>query len=146
MALWEFTNLNKYGNSRTRIVHTKGGLGVSKGFGNVVFAKRFKYTHTHPYMPPTLYTSRDGTTYLMPDWKPVHEKTTLNDIEWVKPKPKNIPKTEVIQHEFKSSSSNKVYITKEYKKADGTITYSCNCFGAVRAKDNKCTHIKSLQK
>lgn len=146
MALWEFTNLNKHGNLRTRIIHTEGGLGVSRGFGRFVFAKRFKYTYKHPYMPPTLYTSRDGTTYLMPDWKPVHGKTTLNDIEWVKPKPKNIPKTEVKEHKFTSSSSDKVYITKEYKKPDGSITYSCNCPGSWRATNKTCKHILSLKK
>ena len=43
MALWEFTNLNKHGNFRTRIIHTEGALNLpGGGLGKMVFVKRFK--------------------------------------------------------------------------------------------------------
>ena len=33
MALWQFTNFNKYGNPRTRIIHRPDGEGFSHGPG-----------------------------------------------------------------------------------------------------------------
>jgi len=142
MALWEFSNLNKHGNFRTRIIYTKGGLGIpGKGLGPMIFANRFKYQHKHPFMAPTLL-KKDNKTYLMPYWKEVIEGTTLNDIEWFKPKTK---RAEVIEHKFKSSSSNTVYITKEYISVDGSRKFTCNCPGTWRAKDRRCKHIKSLE-
>jgi len=31
--LWKFTNTNKYGNLRSRIVYAEGALKVGRGFG-----------------------------------------------------------------------------------------------------------------
>ena len=46
MALWEFKNLNKHGNFRTRIIHTKSALSIpGSGFGPSVIARRFKYKY-----------------------------------------------------------------------------------------------------
>jgi hypothetical protein len=143
MALWKFTNLNKHGNYKTRIIYTKGTLSIpGDGLGKVIFANRFKYKYEHPLIPPMIWKN-NGKTYLMPLWKEVVEGTTLNDIEWVKPKAK---KAEIIQHKFESSSSDKVYITKEYIEIDGSRKYSCNCPGVWRSKDRKCKHIKSIEK
>ena len=84
----------------------------------------------------------NGKTYLMPMWQEVVNGTTVNDINWIKPKVKT-EKKEVIKHKFLSSKGDKEYITKEIKTNEGT-TYTCNCPGYYRAKDRKCKHIKSL--
>ena len=44
MALLEFTNLNKHGNLRTRIIHSKGAFGFNpKGLGSFTHINLFKY-------------------------------------------------------------------------------------------------------
>ena len=139
MALWEFKNLNKYGNYRTRIIHTKGALSIpGKGFGPSVIARRFKYKYEHPVMPPTIL-ELNGKTYLMPLWKEVVEGTTVEDIEWVKPQPK-IKKQPVIKS-FTSGSSDRVYETKYYPESG---KYYCSCPGAWRSFGN-CKHIKQMK-
>jgi len=142
MALWEFTNLNKHSNFRTRIIHTKGSLSLpTKGLGGVIFANRFKYEYKNPLFPPSLLVL-NNQKYIMPGWDPVIMETTLNDIDWVKPK---IKKIEIKTHKFNSSSNDKIYITKEIIKTDGTKEFKCNCFGSIRAKNGECKHIKSLK-
>ena len=143
MALWEFTNLNKHGNYRTRIIHTKGALSVpGNGFGPSVMANRFKYKYEHPIMPPMIWKN-NGKTYLMPLWKEVVEGTTVNDVEWVKPKPKVVVKQEPITETYSSSSSDKTYKTSYYPESG---KYHCNCMGRFRARDGRCKHIKALEK
>ena len=90
MALWHFTNLNKYGNPRSRIFHRPDGEAFSfnpNGFGSFVAVRRYKYEYEHPVLPPTIL-ELNGKTYLMPLWKEVVKGTTIDDIEWIKPKPK----------------------------------------------------------
>jgi hypothetical protein len=141
MALWEFTNLNKHGNFRTRIIHTEGALNLpGGGLGKMVFVKRFKYEYKHPIMAPTLL-KKDNKTYLMPYWKEVENGTTLNDIEWVKPKPK--VKQEPIIEIHESSSSDKTYKTTYYPESG---KFQCSCPGSYRAFDRRCKHIKELEK
>ena len=140
MALWEFTNLNKHGNYRTRIIYTKGGLSIpGTGLGNKVLAHRFKYKHTHPLFPPSLLVS-NNQKYLMPGWVPVEMETELSDIEWVRSKPK--VKQEPIVEIHKSSSSDKTYKTTYYPE---TGKYTCSCPGSWRAFDRRCKHIKALE-
>lgn len=140
MALWEFKNLNKHGNIRTRIIHTEGSLSIpGSAFGPVVFARRFRYKYEHPYMPPTIL-ELNGKTYLMPYWKEVQKGTTINDIEWVKPKPKK-KRSETIIETFTSGSSDKVYETKYYPDSG---KFYCSCPGSWRSQGN-CKHIKELR-
>ena len=141
MALWEFKNLNKHGNFRTRIIHTKGALSIpGSGFGPSVIARRFKYKYEEPVMAPTLFKT-NGKTYLMPIWKEVIEGTTLDDIEWIKPKPK--VKKEPITETHSSSSSDKTYKTTYYPESG---KFQCSCPGSYRAFDKRCKHIKELEK
>lgn len=145
MPLWEFKNLNRYGNFRTRIIHTEKSLGLPGGkFGPIVFARRFRYKYEHSYMPPSILEI-NGKTYLMPLWQEVVKGTTINDIEWIKPKPKPVKKREVIKHTFESATSGSIYTTREYHNEDGSIKYTCNCPGVWRSKERKCKHIKSLE-
>jgi len=143
MALWEFTHLNKHGNYKTRIIHTKGSLSIpGKAFGPVVMAKRFKYKYEHPLMGPGLFKSPvNGKLYIIPSWTEVIEGTTLNDIEWVKPKIKTKQEETIIQT-FTSSSSDKTYETKYYPTSG---KYFCSCPGSWRSQGN-CKHIKQMKK
>lgn len=143
MALYEFSNLNKYGNFRTRITYSSGGFGINpKGLGNSIFVKRFKYEYKHALLPPTLFVS-NGKKYLMPYWQEVHPETKIEDIFWNKPFKKL---TEIIKHKFLSSKGDVTYVTKETILPDGTRKYSCNCPGFWRAFDKRCKHIKEIEK
>ena len=140
MALWQFTNFNKYGNPRTRIFHRPDGEPFSHGpgFGSTM-VRRFKYEYKGEVMPPSLL-ELNGKTYLMPLWKEVVEGTTINDINWVKPKPKKTRTSPVIRT-FTSGSSDKVYETKYYPDSG---KFHCTCPGAWRSFGN-CKHIKQLK-
>lgn len=50
MALWQFSNLNKYGTLRSRVMYLPDGKPFSHGpgFGKFVAVKRFKYPYEHP--------------------------------------------------------------------------------------------------
>ena len=142
MALWKFTNLNKYGNPRTRIMHRPDGEAFSfnpRGFGSYVHVSRFKYEYKGEVMPPSILTL-NGKTYIMPIWKEVEEGTTINDIEWVKPKPKKKRSAPVVEM-FTSGSSDKVYETKYYPDSG---KFYCSCPGSWRSMGN-CKHIKELR-
>ena len=145
VMLYEFSNLNKHGNIRTRVISWPKGkaFGVNpKGFGNFIVVKVFKYKYTQKINPPSLATI-GGKKYLLPTWQEVLPETELSDIKWIKPK---VKRSEVFEHKFESSSNDKVYTTKEHVSVDGTRKYSCNCPGTWRAKDRRCKHIKSIEK
>ena len=138
MALWEFKAPNKHGMMRTRIIHTEGSLNTSPKFGSPQIARRFKYKYTHPVLPPMIWKN-EGKTYLMPKWKEVLDGTTLDDVEWIKPKP---PQTkQPVVKTFTSGSSNNVYETKYYPESG---KYYCSCPGAWRTWGN-CKHIIQIR-
>ena len=139
MALWEFKAPNKHGMMRTRIIHTEGSLNTSPKFGSPQIVKRFKYKYTHPIYPPMIW-KHEGKTYLMPKWEEVLDGTTLDDVEWIKPKPK-VKKQPVVKT-FKSGSSDEIYTTKYYPE---TGRYHCTCKGAWRTWGN-CKHIQQMRK
>ncbi len=140
MALWKFTNLNKHGNYRTRIIHTKGALSIpGNGLGPSVFANRFKYEYREPVMSPTIL-KLNGKTYLMPLWKEVVEGTTIEDIEWIKPKQKRMDP--IIEMNVSGSNPDIKYKTSYYPSSNN---YYCNCPGKWMAKDGRCKHIKALE-
>ena len=144
--LWKFTNTNKYGNLRSRIVYRPNGEAFGfnpKGFGPFVHVRTFRYTYNHPLYPPSLFVNQDGKKFIMPTWQKVLPETTLEDINWVKPK---VKRAEVFEHKFKSSSNDKVYTTKEHVSVDGSRKYTCNCPGSWMAKDKSkgCKHQQQL--
>ena len=140
MPLFQVSTLNKYGNLRSRIVHRDSSQFTikPKGFGKFIGVKRFKYEHVHSYVCPAL-TVISGKKYLLPDWKEVDLKTTLEDINWIKPiKPE--PKVEPNLFKFKSSSSDSIYTVRKIMDS-----YKCNCPGYWRSKTRECKHIKEVK-
>ena len=142
--LYKFTNTNKYGNLRHRIIYRPEGKGLGfnpKNFGPFVNIETFKYTYEHPILPPSLFTGRDGKKFIVPAWKEVLPETTLEDINWVKPKPKKVSNE---QHEFqfesKSDPGHFYKVTVIGTKVD------CTCSGKWRAKDRQCRHMKDVKK
>jgi len=148
MALWRFSNLNKYGNWRHRIISwpDKKPFSHGPGFGKVVRVQRFKYEYEHAYIAPALFTSpRDGQKYIIPGWIKVHPDTQLKDINWIKPEPKVVEKqdTPTTPEEFKFESKSEpgsFYIVRVIGDK-----VKCNCAGQYRAKDRQCKHMKEVK-
>ena len=140
--LWKFTNTNKYGNLRSRIVYNPDGkpFTIGRGFGKFVHVQVFKYTYEHPLIPPSLFIGQDGQKYIVPTWQKVVPETTLNDIKWIKPEVVK-PKPQKNEWLFESSSDPGHF----YKVTQVGVTYKCNCPGVWRAKDRQCKHIKEVK-
>ena len=140
MPIIEFTNLNKYGNRRTRrFWQEKSSLSINpKGLGSYIHVRLFKYTYEHPILPPTL-TNIGGKRYIVPTWQEVLPETQLSDINWIKPKPPK--KSETIVVEPPSSKGDKIYKTRYYPD---TGNFTCTCPGVWMSKNN-CKHIKKLR-
>lgn len=142
--LYKFTNKNKYGTLRSRIIYRPDGDGFKfnpKNFGDFVDVRVFRYTYKHPIIPPSLFTGQDGRKFIVPTWQEVLPETTLNDINWVKPKPKKIkPQKDEFQFESKSDPGHFYKVTVTGEKVD------CTCSGKWRAKDRQCRHMKDVKK
>ena len=136
--LWKFTNTNKYGNLRSRIVHSEGALKVGRGFGSFQAAQRFRYDSRSPYFG-LMVLPINGKKYLTPDWIEVHPQTTLADIKH-EPVVVEVPvqKNEWI---FESSSGDGFY-----KVRQNGLKLTCTCPGSWRAADRRCKHIKEVEK
>jgi len=142
--LYEFSNLNKHGNIRSRIVSWPKGkaFGINpKGFGTFIAVKVFKYEYHHEINPPSL-ANIGGKKYILPTWQEVLPETELSDIKWVKPKPK-VKQEPIVEIHTSSSDPSKTYKTIYYPE---TGKFHCNCPGRWRAFDNRCKHIKALEK
>ncbi len=142
--LYKFTNKNKYGTLRSRIIYRPNGEGFKfnpKNFGDFVDVRVFRYTYEHPVLPPSLFTDKDGQKWIVPIWKKVLPETTLKDINWVKPKPKKVKlQKNEFQFESKSDPGHFYKVTVIGKKVD------CTCSGKWRAKDRQCRHMKDIKK
>ena len=139
MPIIEFSNLNKYGNWRTRRFYNPTTNYSLKpvGFGPSVMVKLHKYMHKH-VLPPCIM-KLGGKTYIMPGWQEAIEGTTLNDVIHIKPKVKK--KSETIVVETPSSRGDIMYKTRYYPD---TGNFSCSCPGVWMSKNN-CKHIKKLR-
>ena len=143
MALWKFSNLNKYGNWRHRIISWPDNKPFSHGpgFGKSVGARRFKYDHEHS-IPPALFVSIiDKQKYIVPGWQKVHPDTQLNDINWIKPE---VKKAEPEKNTWKFESSSDPGTFYFVRQTGNRLT--CTCSGSWRAKDRRCKHIKEVEK
>jgi len=139
MPIVEFYNLNKYGNLRTRrFYQEKSNFSINpKGFGPFVSFKLFKYDYEH-HIPPAL-TNVGGKKYIVPIWQEVLPETTLNDINWIKPKLKVKSKPVIKTHI--SGSGLGEYTTKYYPESG---KYHCTCPGYWRSSGN-CKHVKEMK-
>ncbi len=149
MPLWKFKNLNKYGNIRTRIMHTEDSSFTikPKGLGPFIGVSRFHYESRTPYHG--LMTSpADGKTYLTPDWIEVLPQTTLADIkvaeEETRGRKKGSTKIENPREwKFESKSDpDSWYVVKHVSE----FKVTCTCMGQYRAKDRQCRHMKEVMK
>ena len=145
MPLLQFSNKNKYGHKRTRIIHKDTtSLGINpSGFGSYIHVSVFKYEYEHPILAPSLFVDLKGDKYIVPTWQKVHPKTELNDIIWKKPKIKKENKPINKTWKFESSSSDSVYTVRQVD----SVTLKCNCPGFYRAKDRNlgCKHVQKVR-
>jgi hypothetical protein len=142
MPIVEFTNLNKYGHKRTRrFYQEKSNLSINpNGFGPFIAYRLFQYD-AECHLPPTI-ANINGKTYIMPLWKEVIEGTTLNDINWIKPKPKKQPaKQKPVVETNVSGSGLGEYTTKHYPESG---KFHCTCPGYWRSGGN-CKHVKAMR-
>jgi hypothetical protein len=143
MALWKFTNKNKYGTLRSRIIYRPDGEAFGfnpKGFGSFVHVQMFKYEYKHEILPPSLVTFGDKK-FIVPTWQKVDPNTTLNDINWIKPKKLKKQRAKTIIKTHTSGSGLGDYTTKYYPESD---KYHCSCPGYWRSKGN-CKHVKQMR-
>jgi hypothetical protein len=148
MALYRFSNLNKYGNWRHRIVSWPDNKPFSHGpgFGRAVGVQRFKYEYTHVYMAPGLFVSpTTGQKYIIPSWTKVHPDTQLSDINWIKPEVKVVESksTPTLNEEFKFESKSEPGSFYVVRVIGDKV--KCNCAGQYRAKDRQCKHMKEVK-
>lgn len=149
MPLFEFTNKNKYGQLRKRIVYSESTAFTfnPKGLGDFVCVRPFKYESRSKYYG--IFTSPiDGKKYLTPDWVEVLPETTINDVkpfeEENRGRPKGSKKIEnpnEWRFESKSDPGSWYVVTQvsDYK-------VKCTCSGQYRAKDRQCRHMKEVMK
>jgi hypothetical protein len=133
--LWKFTNTNKYGNLRSRIVYAEGALKVGRGFGSFQAAQRFRYESRSPYFG---LVDLNGKKFLTPDWIEVHPQTTYTDIKH-EPVVVEVP-VQKSEWTFKSESSDSVYRVRQ-----NGLKLTCTCPGSWRAADRRCKHIKEVE-
>jgi hypothetical protein len=141
MALWKFTNLNKHGNLRSRIIYRPDGEAFGfnpKGFGPFVNVQMFRYEYEGA-IPPALATF-SGQKYIMPSWQKVDPNTTLKDITWIKPKVKKQRAKTVIKTHISGSGLGE-YTTKYYPESG---KFHCTCPGYWRSGGN-CKHVKQMR-
>ena len=144
--LYEFSNLNKHGNIRSRVVSWPKGkaFGINpKGFGSFIAVKVFKYEYHHELNPPSL-ANVGGKKYILPTWQEVLPETELSDIKWVKPKPKVKQEPNIEIHT--SSSDPGLKHIKQHTTQNQVSSFIVTAQVPWRAFDNRCKHIKSLEK
>lgn len=102
----------------------------------------FRYEHHHD-IPPALFTNLKGEVFIVPTWQKVHPKTTLADIEWIKPEKVEV-KVEKETWKFESSSEKGLF----YKVTKQGSELKCNCSGFFRCKDRSkgCKHVQEVRK
>ena len=137
-----FTNLNKYGTLRNRIIHVPDGKPFTHGpnYGPIVSSRVFKYEYTGSISPALV--TLNGKKYIIPSWKEVLPETTLNDIEWVKPQVETPVPAQSNVWKFQSESNPDM----QYIVRQNGSKLSCNCPGVWRSKIRKCKHIFEIEK
>ena len=146
--LYNFTNTNKHGILRSRIMSDREIKDINdlKAFGDDAKVIEFKYQYTNELLPPAIVKVRSGKRYIIPDWKEVHPDTRLSDVEWVKPKFKEpeVKDIKIEANEFKFESKSDPGSFYVVNVVNDKV--KCNCSGQYRAKDRKCRHMKEVIK
>jgi hypothetical protein len=104
-------------------------------------SRLFKYEFEHAYLSPSLFIDSKGDKYMVPSWIKVHPKTTLADIEVVRPIKNVEAPIEKNSWKFESSSEKGLFYT--VRQNGNKLT--CTCSGMWRAKDKRCKHIKEVE-
>ena len=131
MALWEVTL-----NGDTTIEYSDGGYSQSPSISGT-WVRRHTYNVPYTNVGKGGFIERDGVKFHVPSWTEVHPQTTLDDIV-IEKKPFDELFAEPEKWEFKSASSDKLYIVKRNKHGD----LSCDCWGYIAHR--KCKHIKEV--
>ena len=141
MSLWKFSNYNKHGNVRTRIIHTEGSqLSLNpKGLGKFVMARIFLYEVEESLIPPRLFET-EGKKYIVPNWIEVHPKTTMDDIEIKKVK----REVKVDPNIYTVTSGSGDYHVR-HNPATYKYTWDCMGFWRVLDKQKGCKHIIKIR-
>jgi hypothetical protein len=107
-------------------------------------SRLFKYEFEHAYLSPSLFIDSKGEKYLVPSWIKVHPKTTLKDIEVIRPAKEKVAPIEKETWKFESSSEPGIFY-KVRKQGDKLV---CNCSGFFRCKDKVkgCKHMQEVRK
>jgi hypothetical protein len=145
MPLFEFTNKNKYGQLRKRVVYSESTSFAfkPKGLGGFVCVRPFKYESRSKYYG---ILNVNGKKYLTPDWIEVLPETTMFDVKPFeeetrgrKPKTKKLDNPGEWRFESKSDPGSWYVVTQvsDYK-------VKCTCSGQYRAKDRQCRHMKEV--
>ena len=147
MPLIQFSNKNKYGTLRTRILYVESmPFSINpRGFGDTIIVQVFKYKHEH-YLPPILFTATNGKKYIAPTMVEVIPETTLYDIEWIQPKLTGEVKQAKIEpniYRFESKSEPGSFYTVT-QKGD---KLKCDCPGFFRCRDKNigCKHCQEVR-
>ena len=139
MSLWKFSNKNKYGNVRSRIIHTEGSqLSINpKGFGKMIIAHIFKYEVEESLIPPRIFET-ESKKYIVPGWVEVHPKTTMDDVKIIKKEKRVDPNIYTV-----TSGSGEYHV----RHNPATNKYTCDCMGFWRVFDKQkgCKHIIQIR-
>jgi hypothetical protein len=74
------------------------------------------------YLPDYINQDKMEKTYIIPTWQEVHPKTTLNDVEWIKPEIGDKPEIKGVWEFESDSSKGKFYSVKQ-----NGLKLTCNC-------------------
>ncbi len=102
--------------------------------------QRITIVRPHRYVSKSPFygvVRQDDKAFMIPEWVEVHPKTTYEDIKYVEKKERK-PRGITKKWEFKSSSSDAIYIVKEMP--DGRL--NCDCWGFRAHK--RCKHVKEV--
>ena len=93
-------------------------------------------------VPPRLYKANDNKTYVLPAWIEVPDDTTMDQVEWIKPKAAPKAWTEgTLAFIWKPEMGENKYNTHFHQQSN---KFYCSCPGFWRAK-GECKHVKALK-
>jgi len=101
---------------------------------SITIVRKHRYESKSPFYG---IVRQDSKAFMIPEWTEIHPEATYEDIYYKEPK-KKVDRKKLGKWEFKSSSSDSMYIVKEMP--DGRL--NCDCWGFRAHK--KCKHVKEV--